>query len=128
MSEFESLTDEQREFERSLQQLKPAPVSFDESDLLFQAGRAAGRLESRRSVRRWQCTTLAASLCAVFAIGLNGFVPESATDSDRTVAVESPEAESNTEPVADNSPTLEETEIVAVEQKPDPVLPESRDL
>lgn len=128
MSEFESLTESQREFEQSLKQLRPVPASIDEAELLFQAGRAAGRLESRRNLRRWQCTTLAASLCAVFAIGLNGFAPETATDSDRTVAVDSPEAESNTETVSDNLPELEEPEIVAVEQKPDPVPPESRDL
>jgi hypothetical protein len=128
MSEFESLTDEQREFERSLQQLKPAAVSLDESDLLFQAGRAAGERESRRSLRRWQCSTLAASLCAMVAIGLNGFAPETAIDSDRTVAVGSPEAESNTETVSDNLPELEEPEIVAVEQSPDPVPSERRDV
>ncbi|HSG69945.1 MAG TPA: hypothetical protein VLA12_05990 [Planctomycetaceae bacterium] len=128
MSEFESLTDEQREFERSLQQLKPAPVSFDESALLFQAGRAAGRLESRRSLRRWQCSTLAASLCAMLAIGLNGFAPGTASDFDRTVAVGSPEAETNTVTVSDNLPELEETEIVAVEPKADPAPSESRNV
>lgn len=128
MSEFESLTESQREFEQSLKQLRPVPASIDESDLLFQAGRAAGRLESRRSLLRWQCTTLAASLCAMLAIGLNGFAPETAIDSDRTVAVDSPEAESNTEPVSDNSPELEKPEIVAVEQKPDPVSSERRNV
>lgn len=128
MSEFESLTESQREFEQSLKQLRPVPASIDEADLLFQAGRNAGRLESRRSLRRWQCSTLAASLCAMLAIGLNGFAPETAIDSNRTIAVDSPEAESDTETVSDNLPELEETEIVAVEQKPDPIPSERRNV
>jgi hypothetical protein len=68
MSEFESMNDEQREFEQSLKQLQPAEPELDVADLMFRAGQDAARRKVRRQVRRWQLSTLVTSACALVAV------------------------------------------------------------
>jgi len=88
MSEFESLNDQQLDFERALQQLQPVVPSLDVANLMYRAGRDSAFLESRRQLRRWQFSTLCTGVCALIAATIHWPGNETGSVSDNSVATQ----------------------------------------
>ncbi|MDG2388688.1 MAG: hypothetical protein P8M30_05150 [Planctomycetaceae bacterium] len=76
MSEFESVNDQQHNFERALQQLQPAAPELNLSNLMYRTGHDAAIRQSRRQLRRWQLSTVAASVCAFLALNVSNNTAE----------------------------------------------------
>lgn len=108
MSEFESMNSEQAEFEQSLKQLRPAEPELDIAELMFRAGRDSARRESQRQLRRWQLSTLATSVCAIFAVvslwPASAFVPTNEGSIANHAEIEPTAPESETKPIVDQTP------------------------
>jgi hypothetical protein len=60
----DGLTPAERELEAALGALRPAAPALDRDRLIFAAGRAVGRTESRRPLRCWQAAAAALALAA----------------------------------------------------------------
>lgn len=122
MSEYESLTGDQREFEQLLQQLTPAEVGIDVAQLMFRAGRQSADGEYRRRLRRWQGATFATAACAFVMAALLAW--PAANDSNRpTQYAEQPNVapvEHREQPVQD-IPNVEHQDDRAIAQSPAPV-------
>ena len=68
MSESESLTHEQLEFERALKALQPRSEHQRVADLLYRAGFEAAQLQSHRQLLRWKISTFVTTACALIAL------------------------------------------------------------
>jgi hypothetical protein len=66
----DGLTAAERELEAALGGLRPAVPALDRDGMVFAAGRAAGRAESRRQTRCWQAAAAALALAAGLSLVL----------------------------------------------------------